>query len=187
MLKLSSWLNISLIFSLTGFGLCGIARANSNNDSPVPENLQVPTGQRMTLKAEGRGSQIYVCGPVEGTEELQYEWTLKAPDAKLFDAQGKVLGKHYDGPTWEANDGSKVTAGIEAKESAPNGSISWYLLKVESSQGDGMLANVKWIQRLHTTGGNPPTQDCDRDRQNTEISVNYTADYYFYSPTAGEN
>ena len=187
MLKFSSWLKISLIFSLSGLGLCGIARANVSDDSQIPENLQVPTGQQMTLKTEGRGSQIYVCKPAEGTEELQYEWTLKAPDAKLFDAQGKVLGKHYDGPTWEANDGSKVTAGIEAKQSAPNGSIPWYLLKVESSQGDGMLANVKWIQRLHTTGGNPPTQDCDRDRQNKEISVGYTADYYFYSSTAGEN
>jgi hypothetical protein len=186
MLKLSSWLNISLIFSLTSLGLCGIARANSNNDSPVPKKLQVPTEQRVLLKAVGRGSQIYVCDRLADNQS-QFKWTLKAPEAKLFDAQGKVLGKHYDGPTWEANDGSRVTADIEAKESAPNGSIPWYLLKVESSQGDGMLANVKWIQRLHTTGGNPPTQDCDRDRQNTEILVNYTADYYFYSSTAGEN
>ncbi len=50
-----------------------------------------------------------------------------------------------------------------------------------------MLANVKWIQRLHTTGGNPPTQDGDRDHQNEEIPVGYTADYYFYSPIAREN
>lgn len=186
MLKLPSLLDITLIASLAALGLCGVARGNVNDDSQIPKKLQVPTDQKILLKAAGRGSQIYVCDqPVD--KQYQFEWTLKAPEAKLFDSQGNVLGRHYDGPTWEANDGSKITAGVEAKKSAPNGSIPWYLLKVESSKGDGMLANVQWIQRLHTTGGTPPTQGCDRDHQNAKISVDYTADYYFYSPTRRRN
>ena len=184
MLKLSFWLDISLIVSLTSLGLCNVARADLKDDSQVPEILQVPTGQQMILKTEGRGSQIYVCEPVEGEEELQYEWTLKAPDAELFDSQGKVLGKHYDGPTWEANDGSKVTAAIKDKDDSPNDSIPWFLLQVDSSEGNGILTNVEWIQRLHTTGGTPPTKGCDSDHQNAEMPVNYTADYYFYGSTA---
>ncbi len=43
--------------------------------------------------------------------------------------------------------------------------------------------NTQWVQRLDTTGGNLPLESCNRDRQNAEISVPYTANYYFYSPT----
>ncbi|MBA3922650.1 MAG: DUF3455 domain-containing protein [Nostocaceae cyanobacterium] len=48
------------------------------------------------------------------------------------------------------------------------------------------MKSVEWIQRLHTTGGTP-IHECDRDHQNVEIRVGYTADYYFYSPTEREN
>ncbi|MGL4881154.1 MAG: DUF3455 domain-containing protein [Waterburya sp.] len=177
----SSWINISVIASLISLGLCGIARSNLNENPQVTKNLQVPTGQQLILKAKAQGTQIYTCDQVTD-KESQFEWTLKAPDAKLFNSQGEVMGTHYDGPTWEANDGSKITADIKAKKIVSKDSIPWFLLQVESAQGNGKLANVKWIQRLHTTGG-IPTQTCDRDRQNTEISVPYTADYYFYSPT----
>jgi Protein of unknown function (DUF3455) len=186
MLKFSSWLDISLIVSLISLGLCDVARSNVNDDSQVPKNLQVPTEQRILLKTAAQGSQIYTCHQL-ADKSSQFKWTLKAPDAKLFNSQGKALGKHYAGPSWEANDGSKITAVVKAKENAPNGSIPWLLLQVKSSQGNGIFANVKWIQRLHTTGGTPPTQNCDRDHQNADISVSYTADYYFYSPTAREN
>lgn len=187
-MKKTSWLymSLSLIVFLVTLGLWDVAQGNTNLASQVPENLpenlQVPTEQQLLLKAAARGSQIYVCEQLVD-KKSQFEWTLEAPDAKLFNSQGQVLGNHYEGPTWEANDGSKVTADIKATENAPNASIPWFLLQVESSQGDGRLANVEWIQRLHTTGG-IPQQNCDRNRQNAKISVPYTADYYFYSPIA---
>ncbi len=175
-----SWLNISLIASLIGLGLCGVAVSKLNDDPQVPKNLQVPDQQRLLLKAAAQGSQIYICHQLADNQS-QFKWKLKAPDAKLFNSQGEVLGRHYAGPTWEANDGSKITAVVKAQEKAPNGSIPWLLLQVKSNQGNGSLKSVEWIQRLHTSGGTPK-QECDRDHQNAEISVGYTADYYFYSP-----
>ncbi|MBA3922651.1 MAG: DUF3455 domain-containing protein [Nostocaceae cyanobacterium] len=82
----------------------------------------MPPLQRLLLKATARGSQIYVCHQL-ADNGLQFKWTLKAPDAELFNSQGEVLGRHYAGPTWEANDGSKITAVVKAKENAPNASI----------------------------------------------------------------
>jgi hypothetical protein len=38
----------------------------------------------------------------------RFEWVFKAPEARLIDLTDKNIGKHYTGPTWESNDGSKV-------------------------------------------------------------------------------
>ncbi len=70
MIKLSSWLDITLIVSLAGLGLCGVARGNVNDDSQIPKKLQVPTEQRILLKAAGRGSQIYVCDRLPDNQSL---------------------------------------------------------------------------------------------------------------------
>jgi hypothetical protein len=162
-------------------------RAMAATDLPqVPDNLQVPSDRQLLLKAPAQGSQIYICRQSKNNES-QFEWTLKAPDAQLFDAQNNIVGKHYGGPTWEANDGSKVTAVVKAKASSPNGSIPSLLLEVNSAKGEGIFANVKSIQRLNTTGGNAPQEDCNRDRQNTEVAVPYTADYYFYGVAKRED
>jgi len=67
----------------------------------------VPDGQAVLSTARGVGVQIYVSKPgamVAGA----FEWMLKAPEAVLLDSDGKKIGKHYAGPTWEANDGSKA-------------------------------------------------------------------------------
>jgi FtsP/CotA-like multicopper oxidase with cupredoxin domain len=156
-----------------------------SNTVPVPGNLEVPSAQKLLLKAPAQGTQIYTCRQVKDKTD-RYEWTLKAPDAKLFDTRYQTIGKHYAGPTWEANDGSKVVATVVAKAPSPDGSIPWLLLQVKSAQGRGILSNVNWIQRLNTKGGNLPSATCTRDRQNTEVAVAYTADYYFYGVTDRE-
>ena len=52
--------------------------------------------------ARATGFQIYVCRPdVEGKPV----WALKAPEAELFDEQGKSIGRHFAGPTWQFSDG----------------------------------------------------------------------------------
>lgn len=173
-----AWLIISIVL-FTNLGLFSVARSNANDNPQVSKKLQVPTDQRLVFKSAARGAQIYTCQQMPA-DRSQFEWKLKAPAAQLFDARGKVVGKHYAGPTWEANDGSKIAAVVTAKEQAPNASIPWLLLQVKSAEGNGKFTNIKWVQRLHTTGGNSP-KDCNRDRLNTEISVPYTADYYFYS------
>src|SRR5215470_19278153 len=73
----------------------------------VPENLRVPEGQSLLLRAAARGAQIYTCIP-KTSEATAFEWALKAPDAELFDRKGAKIGRHYSGPTWESEDGSRV-------------------------------------------------------------------------------
>jgi hypothetical protein len=122
------------------------------------------------------GDQIYAC---KKTAE-QYAWTLKEPQAELFDEQNKVIGHHSAGPTWELNDGSRVVGKVVAKVDSP-ASIPWLLLSAASHSGNGTLSNVTSIQRLHTSGGKAPSSGCDASHEGLETRANYTADYLFYT------
>ena len=140
----------------------------------IPAELAPP--QEATLLGEfaAKGFQIYICR-AKGTAN---EWDFKAPEAELTDAQGKPFAKHYAGPTWEASDGSKAVGKVLANEPAPTaGAIPWLLLSVESS-GSGVLAGVRFVQRINTSGGVGPSGACPT--VGTEQRVDYTADYIFY-------
>jgi hypothetical protein len=127
----------------------------------VADNLKAPEGQVVMLKALARGVQIYEC-KVKPDNPNQFEWILKAAQADLFDNKGKKIGKHYAGPTWEANDGSKVVGEVKARAKAPNPSaIPWLLLQAKSQAGDGMFSKVTYIQRVDTVAGIAPAQKCD--------------------------
>jgi hypothetical protein len=133
------------------------------------------------LQADASGSQIYVCSP---GADGKSQWTLKAPEADLRDRKGILIGHHYAGPTWKHNDGSEVTGKLVARVDSPDSdSIPWLLLTVTSHSGDGVLAHVTSIQRIHTKGGQPPpAAGCNGLKQNVEVKSGYTADYYFYAP-----
>ena len=106
-----------------------------------------------------------------------------------MDDKGERIGKHYGGPTWEANDGSKVVGEVQQRADAPRpAAIPWLLLKVRSSQGDGTFNNVTYIQRVNTEGGTAPQDGCDAQHNGAEVRVNYKATYYFYArtPAGGE-
>ena len=75
------------------------------------ESIDVPPHSRLLLRAVGSGDQVYGC--VNG------HWTLGAPDAKLLNQEGSVIGRHFAGPTWQLNDGSWVKARAVAKQVAP--------------------------------------------------------------------
>ncbi len=75
----------------------------------VPQQLQPPANEQPLLQVHAKGDQVYTC---KG-DAAQFTWTLKAPDAQLFDKDGKPFGKHFAGPSWEANDGSRVTGKAE--------------------------------------------------------------------------
>ena len=176
------WRNISLLLVLFGLSAGNSqAQTTSTTTSPeVPKNLQVPPDQSLLLKASAKGSQIYVC-KAKSDNLNSFEWKLKGPDAVLFNEQGQQVGKHYTGPTWELNDGSKVVAQVKAQENAPQATtIPWLLLSGRSHQGNGILSQVNWIQRLNTVGGKAPTTGCDRANSNREVRVAYQADYYFW-------
>jgi hypothetical protein len=146
----------------------------------VPENLNPPPGQTLVLKAKAKGVQIYRCSASSGNSN-QFEWSLKAPQADLFDDKGQKIGQHFAGPTWKAVDGSSVVGQVQSKANAPgNNAIPWLLLTAKSHQGTGMLSTVASIQRVDTQAGLAPNTGCDVTKLNNEVKVNYQATYYFY-------
>ena len=155
-----------------------VARIPQTAPNDVPEKLKAPAGEKLILAVHGLGSQIYVCQPDQSPA-----WVFKAPEADLHDANGTVVGSHSAGPTWKHNDGSEVTAKATARQDSPDpDSIPWLLLTATGHAGDGILARVTTIQRLHTKGGQPPQNGCDDSHRGTETKSPYSADYYFYAP-----
>ena len=156
------------------------AQTTSSSPPAAPDAIAVPAGTPLILKAAAKGAQIYACKPKAGAPNA-YEWSLKAPDAELFDEKGQKIGKHYAGPTWEATDGSKVVAKLHSKVDAPaKTAVAWLLLDVKSSEGAGVLSKVKSIQRLETSGGQAPATGCDAAHKGAETRVDYSATYYMY-------
>jgi hypothetical protein len=144
-----------------------------------PPQLQPPANEQLLLHVHAKGDQVYTCKE----DAAQFAWTLKAPDAQLFDKDGKLFGKHFAGPSWEANDGSRVTGKAVANVPSPDAnSIPWLLVNVVSHDGSGVLTRATSIQRLNTKGGKPPASGCDASHAGQEVRVPYSADYLFYAP-----
>jgi hypothetical protein len=146
----------------------------------VPDNLMAPATQKLALEADASGVQIYDCKP-STDDPTRFEWTLRAPEAELFDISGKRIGIHYGGPTWESFDGSKVVGEFKARSDAPDlKAIPWLLLTAKSASGDGVFGRTASIQRLQTHGGKAPPQGCNATLAGNVARVPYTARYYFY-------
>jgi len=144
----------------------------------LPKQHQPPANEYLLLLVHAKGDQIYACK----SDAAQFTWTLEAPDAQLFDKDGKSFGKHFKGPSWEANDGSRVTGKAVANTPSPDAdSIPWLLVNVISHDGSGVLSSVTTILRLNTKGGKAPATGCDASHLGQE-RVPYSADYLFYGP-----
>jgi hypothetical protein len=145
----------------------------------VPAQLQPPANEQLLVQAHAKGDQVYTCKD----DAEKFMWTLKAPDAQLFDKDNKPFGKHFAGPSWQANDGSKVTGKAVGNAPSPDAnSIPWLLVTVVSRDGNGVLSSVTSIQRINTKGGRAPTSGCDATQVDKEVRVPYTADYRFFAP-----
>src|ERR1700690_4516860 len=145
----------------------------------VPPQLQAPANEKLFLQLHAKGDQIYTCK----TDGAQRAWTLKAPDAQLFDKDEKLFGKHFAGPSWEANDGSRVTGKAIANVPSPHpDSIPWLLVNIVGHEGSGVLSTATTIQRLNPKGGKAPASGCDASHTGHEVRVVYSADYLFYAP-----
>jgi hypothetical protein len=155
-------------------GLMLVAPALAQN------RLDPPAEQQPVLTVKGDGVQIYACKDTSGGPA---QWTLVAPDAKLLDASGKVIGTHGAGPFWKSVDGSLVKGQVVAKNDAPGaGDVAWLLLKASAHEGEGLLSKVEFIRRTETHGGAAPAAGCDAQHLNAEVRVPYTATYTFYAP-----
>jgi hypothetical protein len=155
----------------TGTSLMGKGR-EADLPSPQCDSLNVPAGNRVIAHLYALGVQIYRWN---GTA-----WAFVGPDATLYADQGfnGQVGTHYVGPTWEAEDGSKVVA-AKFSDCLPNrGAIPWLRLDVTSSSPQGRFAGITHVQRVNTIGGTAPATA--GTFVGDEARVPYTAEYYFY-------
>lgn len=161
-------------------GLLALAQAHASAATiAVPASLQTAPTQTLALEAAATGVQIYTCAPAK--EGGKAEWSLKAPEANLYDATGKKVAIHYAGPTWEATDGSKVVGKMKASATPSPGAIAWLLLDVKSTAGTGVFGKITAVQRLATEAGKAPDEGCTSASLGTEVRIPYKAVYRFYT------
>ena len=150
--------------------VAGVAHAA---DPLVP----APQGAPMLLEVAADGVQIYTCE----AKDQGFAWVFKAPEANLFDKQGRQIGTHFAGPTWKFADGS-VVAEVAGRADAPaSGAIPWLLLKAKSHDGSGMPANTAFVRRIDTKGGSAPTAGCDAAHKGEQARIRYYALYQFFA------
>jgi hypothetical protein len=150
----------------------------------VPAPLRVPSGTRLVARFHATGAQVYACA---ASAAGPFAWTLKRPDATLFDPAGAAAGTHGAGPSWTAKDGSSVVGEKIAQADAPAPTaVPWLLLRAKSTSGHGLLSQVTYVQRIDTQGGKPPATGCDAAKVGTESRASYSADYYFFTGSAAQ-
>ena len=146
----------------------------------VPAEVTPPAGNKAVLTLVGAGDLTYECKAV-ADKPGTFAWTFAGPNAKLLDANKKEVGKYYGGPTWESNDGSKVTGKQLAVAPGAAGSIPLQLVQANPSTGKGAMTDVTYIQRLKTVGGvAPATPACAAANVGAKTTVPYQADYVFF-------
>jgi uncharacterized protein DUF3455 len=172
---------VIIMYALFVASTAGCAMLRTDAAPTVPEKLRTSASESLLLEAQAVGVQIYECKSAKD-EPTRFEWTFRAPEADLYDKSGNKIGKHYAGPTWESNDGSKVIGQVKAQASSPDtNAIAWLLLGAKETSGTGALARTTSVQRLDTSGGKAPNGGCDRTQAGTVQRVGYKAKYYFYA------
>jgi hypothetical protein len=130
-----------------------------------------------TLHAEG--AQVYECKPDAGKSQSRVRamtWQLREPIATLI-LDGKSIGRHYGGPSWELTDGSAVKGKVVASApGATSNDIPSLELEVVDQRGNGILSAATVVQRINTKGG-AARGSCER--AGDYRSAPYSADYVF--------
>ncbi|MCI0428386.1 MAG: DUF3455 domain-containing protein [Nitrospiraceae bacterium] len=168
----------------TAFFLFVLVAAYANAQPPtsvvsVPEKLKPGANESLAMIVPAKGVQIYECR-AKNDQAGAYEWAFVAPEADLFDASGKKIGRHYAGPHWESTDGSKIVGTVKERADAPQAdAIPWLLLVTKSVGSQGSFSKITSIQRINTVGGVAPKTGCSQSTVGTTARTPYTADYYF--------
>jgi hypothetical protein len=149
----------------------------------VLENLPGPLkpvgNESLAMIVAAKGAQIYECRASKERAGV-YEWAFVAPEAELFDASGRKVGRHYAGPRWESADGSAIAGTVKEHVDARRAdAIPWLLLVAKSVGPQGAFSNVTSVRRVNTVGGVAPKTGCTESTAGTVVRVPYTADYYF--------
>jgi hypothetical protein len=132
------------------FAICAlVAIARAEDMSKLPDAISVKGGVTVAT-VQGKGAQIYACTKsAKGT----LEWSFREPIAALLQ-DGKTVGRHFVGPTWEFADGTRVTAKPEsnAPGASPN-DVPWLRLLITEPAKSGLASDATKILRVDTNGG----------------------------------
>lgn len=163
------------------FAVVGCSHMPMMSSAPeAPAAVTVPAGNTVAMRTVGVGELTYECREKQGAAGT-FEWTFVAPTATLWDAnRTRAVGKYYGGPTWESDDGSKVTGKQLAIAPGKEGAIPLQLVQATPATGTGSMNGVTYIQRLNTVGGVAPKEPCVGSSAGQRRQVKYEADYVFY-------
>jgi hypothetical protein len=125
------------------------AAAHALGLADLPEAINVKDGSTVaTLQAAG--AQIYSCSK-KATGAL--EWTFREPVAVLLQ-DGRTVGRHFVGPTWEFADGTHVVGKLSGKVAGETArDIPWLKLAILEPAQSGPVAGATTILRIDTKGG----------------------------------
>ncbi|MGB3123939.1 MAG: DUF3455 domain-containing protein [Pseudomonas sp.] len=159
------------VIGLIVLAICAFdAQRAQAQDLPEPG---AGVAKKVLMTVQATGVQIYTCAKDSGG---QLTWQFREPLATLM-INGKTIGRHFAGPTWQLDDRSAVMGKVIAQ--APGQSakdIPLLRLDVVTHQGTGGLAQVVQVERLHTLGG-VFSGSCE---QAGDLHVEpYSADYRF--------
>ena len=158
--------------------LAGALAGCGGPTTAVPDPLRFPPGEATVLRLKASGAQVYEC-KASAQDPAKLEWVLRAPEASLYNANNRNVGKHYGGPTWEAHDGSRVVGEVRARADSPDpNAIPWLLLSLRQTGTPGLLSRTKSVQRVETEGGKPPAS-CGAGEAGQTLRVPYQAVYVF--------
>jgi hypothetical protein len=141
-------------------------------ETPLPGAIAAP-GETTVLTLHAEGAQVYEC---KAGADGKPGWAFREPIATLL-VDGKTVGRHYAGPSWEHSDGSAVVGKLAASvPGATPDDIPWLKLEVISRRGSGVLTGVTTVQRINTKGGK---LEGACDKPGAFRNMPYSADYVF--------
>ena len=138
----------------------------------IPDAVAAPN-EAMVVSVHAEGAQVYEC---KAGADGKLAWQFREPIATLL-VDGKTVGRHFAGPSWELADGSAVTGKIAGRAGgATPKDIPLLKLEAASHRGSGQLTGVTTVQRLNTKGG---VTEGPCESAGAFLSVPYSADYTF--------
>jgi hypothetical protein len=130
---------------LGSFGAAAHAGGVENLPAAIAVKASVPVAQ-----LQAAGAQIYICTK---NAAGALNWTFREPVASLLE-EGKTVGRHFVGPTWEFVDGSLVQGEVAGKAPGTTAKdIAWLKLSIKDPPKSGPAAGATSVLRIDTKGG----------------------------------
>ncbi|QYO64109.1 DUF3455 domain-containing protein [Leptolyngbya sp. 7M] len=92
-MKYTASFTLGLLTALSSYAIAQTVSPSASSLALLPAEIQVPTDQQLLLTVKAEGDQIYTC-QAQADAPNQFEWTLKAPEALLYDERGQEVGHH---------------------------------------------------------------------------------------------